>query len=220
MRIRVPAKTPRLIKRLLPGLWFSIPTKEPVLYLTFDDGPLPELCPWILECLQQHNALATFFLVGENVRRNPELVQAILDAGHTIGNHTQNHLNGFRTRTKEYLANTRLCADELQDFESPENAPLFRPPYGKVKPLQVLALRRAGFEIILWDVLSKDYDESLRPEDLFSNVISHAKPGSILVFHDNKKAEKNLRIALPLILSELSARGFRFEPISLPRRAS
>jgi peptidoglycan/xylan/chitin deacetylase (PgdA/CDA1 family) len=218
MPIRVPLKTPALLQRLFPQIRFTIPSVDPVLYLTFDDGPLPQFCPWLLECLKEYNARATFFLVGENVHRNPELVKAIRDAGHSIGNHTQNHLNGFQTKTIDYIANTRLCADELQKYSSEEYAPLFRPPYGKIRPRQVTELRKAGYEIILWDVLSKDYDEALTPEKLYSNVVSRVKAGSILVFHDNKKAEKNLRIALPRILAELSSRGYRFEAISLPRR--
>lgn len=216
MRFSFPVRTPVLFQKLLPGLHFSVPVREKVLFLTFDDGPLPQFCPWILDCLREHGARATFFLVGENAAANPHLVQQILEEGHTIGNHTHNHLNGFKTLSREYLNNTELCRKVLQPYLNSKEAPLFRPPYGKIRPRQISALRKEGFEIVMWDVLSRDYDASISPEELYRNAVDNAKPGSILVFHDNVKAERNLRIALPRILKSLSQSGYRFDALRYP----
>ena len=216
MRFSFPVRTPRFIQKILPGLHFSVPGKDKVLYLTFDDGPLPNFCPWILECLRQYEAKACFFLVGENAAANPDLVKRILEEGHSIGNHTQNHLNGFKTLSRVYLRNVRACHEILEPFLNENDAPLFRPPYGKIRPGQFRNLRREGYEIVMWDVLSKDYDASLSADQLYRNVVENVKPGSILVFHDNIKAERNLSIALPRILKSLSETGYRFEALRFP----
>ena len=216
MLLSVPVKTPLLVQKLLPGLHFSMKGEEKLIYLTFDDGPLPDFCPWILQCLKDHKAKATFFLVGENAAANPKITRQIIDEGHSIGNHTQNHLNGFKTRVQDYVSNVNQCHQVLKPFLSETERLLFRPPYGKIRPAQARALRKAGFEIIMWDVLSKDYDPSLSAESIYNNVMSHAGPGSIPVFHDHIKSAKNLRIALPRILESLSNQGYRFEAIRLP----
>lgn len=220
MRFSFPARTPGFLRKLLPGMHFTIETSEQIAYLTFDDGPVNLHCQWILECLRQHNAKASFFLVGDNVLKHPELVRSILEDGHTIGNHTQNHLNGFQTPTPDYLKNVERCQEALSAF-LPEDMPkMFRPPYGKLLPAQFKAIKRLGYEIVMWDVLSKDYDQNLGAEDVCNNVIPNTKPGSILVFHDNIKAEKSLKEALPKILSELAGKGFRFEALKFPERKS
>ena len=211
-----PVRIPAFLRHLFPGLHFTGPATGKVLYLTFDDGPLPEFCPWILDCLASYDAKATFFLVGENALKHPELVTDIINGGHSIGNHTFNHLNGFKTSTGSYLRNTDACREVLQAHLSLGVAPLFRPPYGKIRPSQIRQLRKAGYEIIFWDVLSKDYKADLSAEELFRNVVDNSRPGSILVFHDNLKAEKKLRSALPLILSELKKQGYRFEALRFP----
>jgi peptidoglycan/xylan/chitin deacetylase (PgdA/CDA1 family) len=216
MRFSFPVRTPAFIQKILPGLHFSVPGKDKVLYLTFDDGPLPHLCPWILECLMQYDAKACFFLVGENAAANPDLVNRILEEGHSIGNHTQNHLNGFKTLSSNYLSNVKACQEILQPNLKTDEAPMFRPPYGKIRPAQIRNLRSEGYEIVMWDVLSRDYDASQTAEQLYQNVVENVKPGSILVFHDNIKAERNLRIALPRILKNLGDQGYRFEAIRFP----
>lgn len=218
MRLKIPARTPLILQKLLPGLHFSVPSKEKIVYLTFDDGPLPDSCNWILDCLREYQARASFFLVGENAAANPDLMRQIMDEGHRIGNHTHNHLNGFKTAGKEYADNVRLCQNVLQPYLKKNEAPLFRPPYGKIRPGQIRNLRKAGFEIILWDVLSKDYDPTQNPDAIFHNVVDNAGPGSILVFHDNIKSNQNLRLALPRILKHLSEKGFRFDALSFPGR--
>ena len=210
----VPAKTPKIIKLLGKGLRFSVQTTEPVVYLTFDDGPIPGLTPWILDQLDVFGASATFFMVGENAGRNPDLVTEILNRGHQIGNHTQNHRNGFKTKLKDYLDNVALCAEELKSFLPTESPLLFRPPYGRILPRQIYNLRKRGYQIVLWDVLSKDYDASLEPETVVRNVLANVNPGSIIVMHDNIKAEKNVKAALPEILLGLKSMGYRMEALS------
>jgi peptidoglycan/xylan/chitin deacetylase (PgdA/CDA1 family) len=213
-----PVRIPRILKFLFTGIRFTGPASEKVLYLTFDDGPRPEFCPWILDCLAAFDAKATFFLVGENVSQHPELADNIFRNGHSIGNHTFNHLNGFKTNLSDYLENAGMCGDVLKSRLSPDAAPMFRPPYGKIRPSQVRELRKLGYEIILWDVLSKDYEAGLSPEKLYQNVVRYSRPGSILVFHDNRKAEQKLRTALPLILSELKKQGYRFDALRFPAK--
>jgi peptidoglycan/xylan/chitin deacetylase (PgdA/CDA1 family) len=216
MQLKVPVRTPGLVQKLLPGLHFKGPAAGKVLYLTFDDGPVPGLCHWILQCLDQYDAKACFFLVGENVVRNPELVQEILAAGHSIGNHSQHHRNGFQTKTSDYIQDVHHCRESLQAYLPQGEKQLFRPPYGKIKPAQVRQLRKAGFEIVMWDVLSKDYDPKLSAEQITRNVLDNVRPGSILVFHDNLKAEAGLRKALPVILKQLQQQGFEFQALRFP----
>jgi len=218
MRLSVPARTPKLLRKLLPGLRFSVPTQEKVLYATFDDGPREPFCSWILDCLREHQAKACFFLVGENAAANPNLVKQILEEGHSLGNHTLNHLNGFKTLNSEYLRNVEGCAEILEPYLRNEAAPLFRPPYGKIRPGQISALRKAGYEIIMWDVLSKDYDARQSADMVYENVVKNVMPGSILVFHDNIKAEESLKSALPRILKTLNEEGYCFEALRFPAR--
>jgi len=207
----VPAKTPRIVKILGKGLRFTVETTEPVVYLTFDDGPIADLTPFILEELDRYQAKATFFMVGENAMKRPDLVQEILLRGHQIGNHTQNHLNGFKTKVVNYLANVGECAAVLKPHLNPEAPLLFRPPYGRISPREIFHLKKRGYQIIMWDVLSKDYDSKLSPEMVVHNVLDNVIPGSIIVMHDNVKAEQNVKTALPIILKGLIEKGFRME---------
>jgi peptidoglycan-N-acetylglucosamine deacetylase len=198
-------KTPNWLQGYFKSYTWRINTSEKVLYLTFDDGPIPEVTPWILQQLEQYNAKATFFCVGENVEKNPEIYQNLLQKGHSVGNHTQNHLNGWSTKTDVYLENTKKCATLVQSN-------LFRPPYGRLKPSQSAMIRK-NYQIILWDVLSGDFDPKISVEKCLQNVIDCAKEGSIIVMHDSLKAEKNLRYILPRLLAHFAERGFRFEKI-------
>ena len=178
------------------------------MYLTFDDGPIPEVTPWVLEVLAQHDVKATFFCIGDNVKKNKAVYEQVLQAGHKIGNHTFNHLKGWETATDLYLENVEKCEKELTNKDK-----LFRPPYGKIKPLQSKTLRKRGFKIIMWDVLSEDYNVDITPEMCLKNVLDNAESGSIIVFHDSLKAYKNLKYALPKTIVALKNKGMKFDVI-------
>jgi peptidoglycan/xylan/chitin deacetylase (PgdA/CDA1 family) len=198
-------KTPRLIQRLLPGLTWRVPGEEKVLYLTFDDGPIPDVTPWVLEQLRSYSAKATFFCVGENAASHPEILAQLLAEGHSIGNHTYHHLNGWATKSGVYLSDVARCAALVP-------SPLFRPPYGRLSPRQLSALH-PHYRIVMWDVLSADFDPAVSPQQCLSNVLNHAGPGSIIVFHDSLKALSRLRYALPAVLDRYSQDGFSFEAL-------
>lgn len=201
--------TPQYVQALFPGLIWKMSGNRKEIYLTFDDGPIPEVTPWVLDTLRSFDAKATFFCVGDNVRKHPDIYDMVIHAGHTVGNHTLNHLSGWATENITYFHNIRHCARMV-------NSGLFRPPYGKLKPSQAQFLQR-HYRIIMWDVLSGDFDRDIRPEDCAQNVIQHAEEGSIVVFHDSLKAEANLRHALPLVLEHFTREGYTFQ--SLPKLA-
>lgn len=193
------------IQQLSSSLIWRIPSKKKVLYLTFDDGPIPVVTPWVLDLLAEYGAKATFFCVGDNVRKHPEIYQRILTEGHLTGNHTEHHVNGWTTLNREYYFDIAKCARVVK-------SDLFRPPYGKIRPTQVARLKK-DYRIIMWDVLSKDYDIELSGKVCSQRVIQHATPGSIVVFHDSIKAEERLRVALPEVLEHFRNEGFSFETI-------
>ncbi len=198
-------KTPDLIQSLFPQFTWKKATREKVLYLTFDDGPIPEITTWVLAQLQKYNAKATFFCVGDNIRRHPSVFNLVRDAGHSIGNHTNNHLNGWNTDTSDYLGNVDKCSEVV-------TSTLFRPPHGRLRPTQAMSLHQQ-YEIIMWDVLSGDFDPNITPDQCLQNVLNNTRKGSIIVFHDSLKASKNLFYALPRVLEHFSARGYRFEAL-------
>lgn len=201
-------KTPWLIKKMYPGCQWQIEGTGKNLYLTFDDGPHPQATPFVLQELKKYDARATFFCIGKNVRDYFEIYRQILLASHKPGNHTFNHLNGWKTPDKKYLEDI-LQASKLIDSN------LFRPPYGKITRFQLSALRGAGVNLktIMWDVLSADFDETITPENCYLNVINNAAPGSIVTFHDSEKAFSRLEYALPRVLEYFTARGFQFKEI-------
>jgi peptidoglycan/xylan/chitin deacetylase (PgdA/CDA1 family) len=208
-------KTPWWLKKLYPSCVWDIPVKEKILYLTFDDGPHPEVTPFVLDQLQQYNAKATFFCIGKNVAAHPEIYRRVLDEGHRTGNHTNNHLNGWKVTDELYLQNI-LTAGKYIDSN------LFRPPYGRITRFQVKLLTgirnspaNNNFSIIMWDVLSGDFDVALSGETCSINVIKQAQPGSVVVFHDSEKAFPRLKEALPKTLQYFSEKGYRFEAIGL-----
>ena len=198
-------KTPQVIQNLFPNFTWRIPTSEKTLYLTFDDGPIPEITPWVLEQLRQAQARATFFCVGQNVDRHPEIFESLKLEGHAAGNHTFRHLNGWHTENVPYFQDVRRCARRVKSV-------LFRPPYGKLKPGQTHFLQR-HYRIVMWDVLSADFDTQVTPQRCLDNVLSKVEPGSIVVFHDSLKAFPRLSYTLPRVLEHFSALGYRFESL-------
>ncbi len=210
--MRFPAKTPKLVRSLFPNFTWRIDTTENELYLTFDDGPTPNITPWVLEQLKGYNAKATFFCIGNNIEKYPEIFNAILEDGHAIGNHTYNHVNGWKTSTSEYLKDVAKCQNKVGKITS-ETQTLFRPPYGKLKNEQSKKLVQEYFNIIMWDVLSYDWDQSVSEEKCLKNVIKSATNGSIIVFHDSVKAAKNLKAVLPEVLEYFSENEFEFKAL-------
>lgn len=213
------AKIPKFFSFLFPNFIWQIPNAENKIYLTFDDGPIPEITEFVLEELNKHNAKATFFCIGDNIRKHPNIYTKIIENNHSVGNHTFNHLKGWNTSLEEYLENTNLCEEQFAKSSNPElqtlnfKHKLFRPPYGRIRASQAKALRKLGYKIIMWNVLSVDYSQSISPEKCIENVLKNTKSGSIIVFHDSVKAFPNLKIALPIVLKELSQKGFVFDKI-------
>ena len=206
-------KTHWVIKKLFSNYIWDIPNNENKIYLTFDDGPTPEITNWTLNQLEHYQAKATFFCIGDNLRKYPEIYQKIIKKGHAVGNHTFNHLKGWKTKTADYIENAKLFESELNKI-STTNSNLFRPPYGKIKPSQSKILRNVGYKIIMWDVLSADYDQSISPEECLENVIQNCKSGSIIVFHDSIKGFKNLEYVLPRTLEFIKEKGFVCEVLN------
>lgn len=210
-------KTNRIIKKLFSNFIWDIPNSENKVYLTFDDGPTLEITEWVLNQLEQYHAKATFFCIGKNIEQHPEIFKKIIESGHAIGNHTFNHLNGWETKTEKYLDNSMQCTEYINKFSDNRQLTtdnqLFRPPYGKIKSAQAKKLRQKGYKIIMWDVLSADFDQSISKEKCLNNVVNNTQSGSIIVFHDSVKAFENLEYVLPRALQHLAKNGFCFETI-------
>ena len=204
-------KTNWLIKKIFSKYIWDLPNNDNKIYITFDDGPTPEITEWTLNQLNNFNAKATFFCIGDNIRKYPEIFKKVISEGHSIGNHTFNHLNGWQTSTNDYIENVKNCFIHQQP--STNNHQLFRPPYGKIKPSQSIKLRKQGYKIIMWDVLSEDFDATISKEKCLENVINNMQSGSIIVFHDSIKAFPNLEYTLPKVLEIGSKKGFIFEKI-------
>lgn len=202
-------RTPAWLHRRFKGFTWRKPTEEKVLYLTFDDGPIG-MTEWILDVLRDYNAKGTFFCVGENVMRHPHIFRRTLAEGHAVGNHTHNHLSGWTTSLERYTANAARCKQEMEKHGAV--CRLFRPPYGRITWRQAAALRQ-DYELIMWDVLTCDYSPYIRPEACLNNSVAVTQKGSIVVFHDNQKADANIRYALPRYLAHFTDLGFRFEAL-------
>jgi len=202
-------KTPFFVKKFLfPSyLWNGQKiAHQKTVYLTFDDGPTPKITEWVLQLLKEHEAKATFFCIGKNVVANPSIFREIKKEGHQVGNHTFNHFNGWETDHDIYLQNVEHCREVL-------DSKLFRPPYGRIKRQQAKALQKDGYKIVMWSVLSGDFDESLSKEKCLENVLMNVKDGDIVVFHDSVKTFRLLKYVLPRVLEELKKKGFVFEVI-------
>jgi len=198
-------KKEHVAAKIFRDLTWHFTGKDNELYLTFDDGPTPGITPWVLALLKEYDAKATFFCVGKNVKKCPEIYSQILHEGHSVGNHSYSHMKGWFTSNKRYLHNVRKAAQLI-------DSNLFRPPYGKIRPKQVAGLKQ-DFKFIIWDVLTKDYNIKLDKEKCFKNILNRTDSGSIIVFHDTHKAEKNLKYVLPKVLKHYSDEGFVFNPI-------
>ncbi|TYP76043.1 polysaccharide deacetylase family protein [Aquimarina intermedia] len=185
------------------------------IFLTFDDGPVPIVTEFVLTQLKAYNAKATFFCVGDNIKKNPDVFKKILSAEHTVGNHTMNHMKAWSCNHSAYIQNVNACAQVIEQHSFNTKAQtLFRPPYGQISPAKLKKLHEMGYKIILWDVLSKDYNSKVTPEQCVSNVVQNVQNGSIVVFHDSLKAFTNLQYALPRVLDLLSKQGYSLRSLT------
>jgi len=218
----IPAKIPRIVKRFFPNYIWRMSQEEKIIFLTFDDGPTPTITNWTLDVLNQFNAKATFFCVGDNVKNHPDIFDNILSNGHVIGNHTYNHPRGWKSSTKSYVNNVEQ-AQEFIDFQlqKSENSKiqsskhkLFRPPYGQITKKQGRELIDLGYRIIMWHVLAIDWKSSIKKETCLNNVVKNAENGSIIVFHDSEKASKNMMYALPKTLEYFKNKGYTFKSLT------
>ncbi len=212
----VPVKTPFIVKKIFPNYVWDLDTGEKAIYLTFDDGPTPEITDWTLDRLKHYGAKATFFCIGNNIEKHPTIFKRIQDEGHTIGNHTFNHVKGWKTKTDDYIAEvlkTQKSIDSMMGNQQSGRVNLFRPPYGLITTRQGKALRKLGYKIIMWDVLAFDWEDFITNEQCYQNIISKATNGSIIVLHDSVKASKHLQYALPKVLNFFSEKGFEFRRI-------
>lgn len=198
--------SPLWLQWLYPTLTWHKNRKDKSVYLTFDDGPIPVVTPFVLNTLKKFNVKATFFCIGDNVSKYPEIYNSVLTSGHRVGNHTFNHLKGWTTPDENYLINIKKCQDLIKSN-------LFRPPYGRIRRSQIRKLKAMypEMEIIMWDVLSGDFDHSLSAEQCINNVLKNVKNGSIIVFHDSQKAFPCLELTLPVVLQKLQSLGYSFE---------
>ncbi len=210
-----PFKTMGLLRWLFPHFTWRIQTNSPEVYLTFDDGPIPNVTEWVLDILQEYGVKATFFCVGDNIRKHPLVFERVLNEGHRAGNHTFNHWSGWKYDTASYMENVAMCQQEMERFPTfyeqlQHTKPLFRPPYGRIKKSQAVAVRQQ-YQIVMWDVLSGDFAKSINEEICLQKTVQYTEPGSIIVFHDSVKTEKKLRMVLPNFLQEMLAHGYTFK---------
>jgi len=203
-------KKEHLAAKIFKDLTWHFAGKEDELFLTFDDGPNPEITPWILSVLEEYDARATFFCIGGKVEKYPDLFDQITESGHSVGNHGYLHMDGWVSNTERYVRNVHRAAGFI-------NSNLFRPPYGRIRPRQAYQLKK-DFRIIMWDVLSRDFDNNMSPEKCLDRVLTYTESGSIVVLHDNQKAEKNLKYVLPRVLDYFSTKGFVFNAIEQTER--
>jgi peptidoglycan-N-acetylglucosamine deacetylase len=200
-------RTPYLFKLLYPSCVWDMPRNSNKVYLSFDDGPHPEVTAFVLDLLKAYQAKGSFFCIGENVMKYPDMYKRIINEGHTVGNHTQHHKNGWKTSNKEYL-------DDVREAQQHINSDLFRPPYGRVSFSQLRVIQYAmGLKPIMWSVVSGDFDTEISPEVCAKNVLQNMRQGDIIVFHDSEKASERLKYALPLVLEEIRSRGWIAEKL-------
>ncbi len=210
---------PEFLRKLYPGAIWRMNPNEKAVYLTFDDGPIPEVTPWVLDLLDKHNIKATFFMVGDNIRKYPEEFRMVVERGHRIGNHTFNHIRGFEYTARNYLGNTEqarifmeMGGDINCNVEKVLYPLLFRPPHGHMFANQYLTLKRT-YRIVMWDLVTRDYSKKLRGPQVLANVMRYARNGSIITFHDSLKSWENgnLQYALPRAIDFLKEEGYEFK---------
>lgn len=207
-------KTPRIIKKLFSRYTWCFSSVKKEIYLTFDDGPIPIVTEFVLDQLKQYNAKATFFCIGDNITKHPLVYNQILKEGHSIGNHTYNHLNGWKYTLKNYILNIKKTQGIIENHSKGKVfTKLFRPPYGKIKHSQATELINKGYKIVMWDVLSADFDKNISKEKCLENVLKNTYNGSIIVFHDSIKAKEKLYYALPKFLEKYTRKGYTFKAI-------
>lgn len=209
----IPHQTPFFLPWLYPSLTWRMVTGKKELYLTFDDGPVPGPTEFVLEELSRASVKATFFCIGDNVRKHPDVFRRIVKDGHVIGNHTLNHVNGWKTSTEKYLSNVKAFDEPLAEAGYIKPTGLFRPPYGRITRKQINAMNL--YRIIMWDVLSQDYDHRLSPEQCLRRTLKACRPGSIIVFHDSYKSEKNMTYTLPRLIDHYGGKGFCFKGLEV-----
>lgn len=200
-------KIPWIIRKIAPSLVYRIPNDNKTVFLTFDDGPIPETTPEILEILKDYNAKATFFCVGKNVEKHPDLFSLIKKKGHSVGSHSFTHKDGWKTKNIDYFKDIKQAHNLIK-------TKLFRPPYGRIRPSQIKYLKKR-YKIVMWDVLSGDFDQNTSMEKCVSNVVNNIASGSIIVFHDNLKSKDKVLKVLPEVLKILTREGYKFEKIVL-----
>jgi peptidoglycan/xylan/chitin deacetylase (PgdA/CDA1 family) len=200
--MRALARPPALLRKIFPGAYWRMKKTEKVIYLTFDDGPVPGATSAALSILREHGIKASFFCVGDNVRKHPEIYRQVIADGHRVGNHTVHHVDGWRTNSMKYLREVQECAALVDSV-------LFRPPYGRMRRSVFKTLRRK-YKIVMWDVLTCDFDLSLAREHVLEIALMYSRPGSIVVFHDSEKALRNMQWALPKYIEEMKAQGYEF----------
>lgn len=200
--MKLLVRPPQLLRSFYKGSYWRMDKIEPIIYLTFDDGPIPELTPWVLDILAKYQVKATFFCVGDNILKNPEIFERIKNEGHQVGNHTFNHVKGWQLKQSVYLDNIEKCQQLTKTN-------LFRPPYGRIKKSQFKSLSR-DYKVVFWDVLSYDYDKMITPKKCLDNSVKYTRNGSIIVFHDNIKAQINLKFALPHYIEHFLKLNYKF----------
>ncbi|MHC5309046.1 polysaccharide deacetylase family protein [Myroides sp. LJL116] len=198
-----------ILPLLYPSLHWSKPKDTKTVYLTFDDGPIPQVTPWVLSILSKYNIKATFFCIGDNISKHPSIFKEIINQGHQVANHTFNHLNGWKTSKFDYLANIEKCQN-IMGKTTLINNKLFRPPYGKITRSQIKLLQQNDYKIVMWSNLTRDYDKNLDAEKCYQNTINALSPGNIILFHDSLKAEKNLKHTLPKLIEYLIENQYSF----------
>jgi peptidoglycan/xylan/chitin deacetylase (PgdA/CDA1 family) len=204
--MRFPARIPSWVKWVYPSFVWQMPGDEKALYLTFDDGPHPTITPIVLDLLSKYNAKATFFCIGDRAKRYPEILQRIRQEGHAIGNHTQHHVNGWATLDRDYIDQVNQAAEFIP-------SKLFRPPYGRIKRNQAGLLQKEGYKVVMWTILSADYDHKLSNEECLSRVVRRIESGDIYLFHDSEKGEERMLAVLPRLLKVATDKGFLFKKI-------
>ncbi|MCX2743700.1 polysaccharide deacetylase family protein [Mangrovivirga sp. M17] len=208
--------TPKWMRKVYPGCIWQVDTDNKDIYLTFDDGPIPEVTPWVVDLLEKYHIKATFFLVGDNIKKHPEVFRLLVDNGHLVANHTYYHKNGFQLTDQEYYEEINLCKQEMLKNGYDDNL-LFRPPHGRIKPKQIKEISAMGYDLVLWSLLSGDFSPSLTADVILKKLKKHLQPGTIAVFHDSLKAESLMKATLEPFIEYCIEKDYQFKLIKSVR---